>query len=404
MKYEIKFAFYPNLMEGCTMNNMVKLSEQGSTRATRYAQSNKIVTLDGKTHVAWLDAGSKTMIRTYDANIERWSESVHLGTGRDNHGGPALTCDSQGYLHILFGTHHNPFQHCRSRRPNDSSDWIAVGEVAQRATYPSVVCDDSGMLHFIYRRSFGAEPWRLMYQRKPKESAWSEPVEIAAAPGKGYAHFHSVITIANDQSLHIAYNIYHNGRAKCAGHLMSRDRGNTWTLADGSKVELPTVTTSDVFFRNTEEALKVWAVVCDQAGRPWISIQDNAIGQTELLHWNGQEWEGIKPAERIVGASEIDAIGVEGCLTIDTKDCLYLAAYHEDDLVVLKTEDNGMSFEVCAVVPRADGERIMGPNLERPTGHNSVDNPWLIFYRGDRGTDCIGEGILNDVYGFRLEK
>ena len=185
---------------------------------------------------------------------------------------------------------------------------------------------------------------------------------------------------------------------------MSQDRGKTWTLADGSEVQLPTVTTSDVFFRNTEEALKVWALVCDRAGRPWISIQDNAVGQTELFHWDGQKWDSIKPAERIVEAREIEAIGVEGCLTKDIKGCLYLAAYHENDLVALKTADEGISFEVTAVVPRADGEPIMGPNLERPTGHHSVDTPWLIFYRGDRGTDCIGAGIQNDVYGCWLVK
>jgi len=384
------------------MDSMVKLSQNGSTRATRYSQSNKIVTLDGKTHVAWLDAGSKTMIKTYNSNIQRWSESVHVGTGKDNHGGPALTCDSQGYLHLLFGPHHNPFQHCRSSRPNDASDWIMVGEVAQRATYPSIVCDEQDTLHLIYRRSFEAAPWKLMYQRKPKESTWSKPVEIAAAPKKGYAHFHAAITIANNQSLHIAYDIYHDGKAECAGHLMSRDKGNTWTLADGSKVQLPIVPTSDVFFRNTKEALKVWAVVCDCVGHPWISLQDNAVGQAELFHWNGQKWCSIKPAESIVEANEIDTIGVEGCLTINTKGHLYLTSYHGNDLVALKTRGNDISFKVCAVVPRADGEPIMGPNLERPTGHNSVDTPWLIFYRGDRGTDCIGAGIQNDVYGFRL--
>ena len=123
-----------------------------------------------------------------------------------------------------------------------------------------------------------------------------------------------------------------------------------------------------------------------------------------MLHWNRKEWNIIKPAENIVAVKEIDAIGVEGCLTIDTKGHLYLAAYPENDLVVLKTKDKGMSFEVCTVIPRVGSEPIMGPNLERPTGHNSVDNPWLIFYRGNRGTDCIGEGIKNDVYGFQIVK
>ena len=91
-------------------------------------------------------------------------------------------------------------------------------------------------------------------------------------------------------------------------------------------------------------------------------------------------------------------------MTEDAKGHLYFVAYRGDDLVALKTGDQGASFEVCEVILRADGEPIMGPNLERPTGHNSVDEPWMILYRGDRGTDCIGAGILNDVYGLQLEK
>ena len=43
-----------------------RLSEHGSTRATRYSGTNKIVTIGGKTHVAWLDSISHTMVATYD--------------------------------------------------------------------------------------------------------------------------------------------------------------------------------------------------------------------------------------------------------------------------------------------------------------------------------------------------
>ena len=41
-------------------------SEKGSTRATAYGFGNKSVTLDGKTHVVWLDAVARVCGRTYD--------------------------------------------------------------------------------------------------------------------------------------------------------------------------------------------------------------------------------------------------------------------------------------------------------------------------------------------------
>ena len=63
------------LKEGSTSrnvgNNLVQLSENGSGRATAYADYNKIITLEDKTHVAWLDSiseGFRVRIRTLDRN------------------------------------------------------------------------------------------------------------------------------------------------------------------------------------------------------------------------------------------------------------------------------------------------------------------------------------------------
>jgi len=82
--------------EKLRVNSTRLLSNRGSTRATRYSGTNKIVTRDGKTHIAWLDSISDTMIATYDRIRGLWTHPVTVGSGYDNHGGPALTCDSMG--------------------------------------------------------------------------------------------------------------------------------------------------------------------------------------------------------------------------------------------------------------------------------------------------------------------
>ena len=62
------------------------LSTRGSTRATNYTLSNKVVTRAGKTHVTWLDSVSEIMAATYDHRSAAWSESVHVGSGKDCYG------------------------------------------------------------------------------------------------------------------------------------------------------------------------------------------------------------------------------------------------------------------------------------------------------------------------------
>ena len=117
------------------------LSEQGCGRATGYAEANKIVTIDGKTHVAWLDSepgGFRVRIRTLDRSRSIWSPTYTVGEAFDNHGGPALTVDSRGYLHIAYYPHHHPMRYRRSVRPNDASQWTESVEIGGRCTYPTL--------------------------------------------------------------------------------------------------------------------------------------------------------------------------------------------------------------------------------------------------------------------------
>ena len=81
------------------------LSSEGSGRATAYLESPKIISFEGKTHVAWLDSpteGFRIRIRTLDQKTGVWSKTYTVGVAQDNHGGPALTIDGEGYLHIVY--------------------------------------------------------------------------------------------------------------------------------------------------------------------------------------------------------------------------------------------------------------------------------------------------------------
>ena len=84
------------------------LSRQGCGRATGYSESNKVVTWRRRTHIAWLDSppeGFRVRVRSYDRGPGEWSPTVTAGHAHDNHGGPALTVDSEGLLHIVYYPH-----------------------------------------------------------------------------------------------------------------------------------------------------------------------------------------------------------------------------------------------------------------------------------------------------------
>jgi len=393
------------------------LSDRGSTRATRYSGTNKIVTVDGKTHVAWLDSISNTMVATYDHASGQWEEPVRVGSGTDNHGGPALTCDSQGRLHVIFGPHADvPFQHCRSASPNDASEWIKLEAFGHHPTYPSAVCDEEDSLHVIYRGGVAAgHPFKLIYQKRTRDGVWSEPRALARAPAdwKGYTHYHASIVIAAGRTLHVAYNLYYNGAAKHAGHMTSPDRGATWELADGSPLDLPVSVESDAFFARTDTAFKVVNVVCDSEGRPWIALADSRseAGPT-IYHHDGKKWDSFCPARLASPEIRLDGLSFGGSLTIDSHDRVYVALTLgsrvvgglKGDVALLYSADRGTHFRSLDVFPPDPQLPHTGLSLERPTGHHGFQTPWLLFSTGEKGPDCFGKGIYHKVRAVRFER
>ena len=398
------------------------LSEYGASGVTDYGSSNKIVTLGGKTHVAWLDSVSETMVASFDHATGSWTEPVKVGTGIDNHGIPALTCDSSGYLHIIYGPHgRQPFQHSRSAQPNNAEKWVHLNDFGENPTYPSLVCDDEDTLHITYRG--GDSPFKLVYQRRPKGGDWSEPLFLAKTPGKNYSRYNHNLAIAGNGTLHLTYILYYPEDGKkhfrWGGHLMSLDREMSWTLADGTPVKLPIESSSDAIVWKLKEGEAVLhdGLACSNDGRPWIMVSTLEAGakgewtQT-LTHHDGKRWHHIKPSFLIPPELQGESVHRFGMMTIDTKDRIYLMTLiggqitvRGSHVAVAYSDDKGKTFQVVQVFPpAADKSHIHGwLNIERSTGNHSVETPWLLFYTGMWGsTDNIDKGIFNKVRALQL--
>lgn len=378
----------------------VTLSTAGSTRATAYVMSSKILTLGGKTHVAWLDSGSKTMIQTYDRTTGKFGPVVHVGTGKDNHGGPAMCADSEGYLHIVFGPHHGPFQFARSARPNDASEWEALPEFGDHGTYPSLVCDREDTLHICYRGM--PTPPKLMYQRRPKDGDWSEPRALvdASVPG-GYTQYGNSLTVAPDGSLHLSYHIYdvHPAAGKAVGHMKSADGGETWTLADGTALALPVTPDMDAFVEHRPDLdMRAGNVVCDAQSRPYFMAghYETTPKTAKLWRWREEGWQSFD-LQPLIEPLMPDAQLAFGTASFDPQGNLYLAGAASkhakwgdptNHVFLLYSEDLGDDFDVLQVSPSDAAISNWLPNFERAVGHNAFDVPMLLYTHGVPGEGC----------------
>ena len=275
------------------------LSTTGSGRATAYLESGKIVTCQGRTHVTWLDSppeGFRVKIRTLDHATGEWSGSITIGEAIDNHGGPALTIDGEGYLHVVYFSHHHPFRYHRSVRPNDATEWAPLEQFGTDLTYPTLVCGADGGLILLARRSFEDRPWELELWRKPKGAAWTRQGSLLKSQRLNYSQYGASLAWSKDhQSLTLSFRIYEQpsydkqpGCFTAVGCMKSPDAGVTWTKMDGTELALPATGESVDILCRTQSAegrvLDAGALALSPAGVPFLcySMRLDATSETYL--------------------------------------------------------------------------------------------------------------------------
>lgn len=130
----------------------------------------------------------------------------------DPHNVPGICIDSQGYLHVVGGTHGTATPYRRSLEPLTSAggwsatEWaITSGYVKSldplreegRQTYVSFVCDASDTLHLVTRQERrGVDPWfagsthmALVHQSKAAGGPWTAANIVVVPPFAGYTDF-----------------------------------------------------------------------------------------------------------------------------------------------------------------------------------------------------------------------
>jgi hypothetical protein len=223
---------------------------------------SSVVSRASKVHVAWGEAtdpgtpapGVPTFVATVDRSSRTATQPVLVAHGppaNDIHNSPSITIDSQGYLHLLAGTHGNPFPYSRSLEPNNTASWTQPELVGDgRQTYIGLVCGADDTLHVAFRM------WRnrmephplslhatLAYQRKRPGQPWEDPQVLVVAPFSEYSIFYHRLTIDRLGRLFLSYDYWstywfyrtdHRGDRRAV--LMSPDGGTTWKLATAEDV------------------------------------------------------------------------------------------------------------------------------------------------------------------------
>lgn len=236
----------------------VRLSDNCIGYSSHSGIPSSVVSRGDEVHVVWGEAtdpeqnvpGVPGYVATYSRDTKQLSEPTLVGYGppaNDVHNTPSITLDNQGILHLLIGTHGNPFPYAHSLNSSGiASQWTEAQPMSNaNQTYVGLVAGPDGTLHCVYRMwRFGEAPHPeshhavLAYSRKPPGEPWSEPVPIVVAAFSEYSVFYHRLTIDHSGGLWLSYDYWstfwfyrndHLGSRR--GLITSPDGGQSWYLA-----------------------------------------------------------------------------------------------------------------------------------------------------------------------------
>ena len=434
------------------------ISSRGCESATA-GTGNKIITYQGKTHVAWLDSnenGYFAVVRTLDRKTGTWSQTHTIGKSHDNHGRPAMTIDRQGYLHVVYGLHHNAIPYRRSLRPNDASAWTEPIVFGNKLSYPTLMCGADGALYLTGRYEWSG----VRLYVKPPGQAWEDRGLIMRSEQRcrGYAAFHSGLAWGPQQRvLHFACRTFQSskgqpsewwGDIQSVNYMRSDDLGRTWKRADGTPITLPaTMETADLLmggegFDPKPGIRNDGTIVVDSQGHPYVLYYRNTPekpGQSYLARHDGDRWQQL-PLQSAMekhhpGWAIVDS---RAGLSITTDDVLCLTLivapidhpkaawngkplskyFHEPAywtnyipqskrIVWLESRDGGQTFITRRIVNPDPQRGEVQPSLERPTGFNRIpagSYPGLLYVSTKTFTKWNEEKLVdNDVVWLQVE-
>lgn len=394
------------------------LSDQGSIRATSYCFSNKAVTIQGKTHVVWLDYPAFVRGRTFDHASQSWGPMLELFEGSDNHTSPALIADSFGdpHLRLVLGPHGGgwnggQFKWAISETPGNLEKWKWHYSFGYTGTYPAFVHLPQGVDALAYRG--GEWPPSLMFQRQIGIQHWTKACEIFRQNvGPQYCHYGAFLACDARGTLYLAAHFFTelppvNGRRSDPYHgvaiIKSADLGDTWTTLADEAISLPSVFDPRFAVPPGGKGLALGGLAIDSQGRPWVVTvgPGDASRNIFVSCWSAGRWETHDAGLFLPP----DRAPVDTTLSIDTHDRPHLAVtavLHEQiadtadypfwghpssEVFHMVSNDLGETY-VCNQISDTDDKFPSWlPNMSLNTPFHRVENPVILYTRGSPGAN-----------------
>ena len=279
-----------------------------------------LVTVGNKTHIVYgstrHDANDATGTPQYIVTFNHidqiptapfllgTTKSLGGGNKTDVHNGPAIVVDSGGFLHVMLGSHNQPFKYLKSLHANRADEWTEAVEVRNIATdkhtYVSLVIDPEDTLHLVSRKRAKNSVNSLHYmQKKTSDSSWIDKGELVISKPEHYSIWYHKLTVDEKGRLFLTY-FYYSNDFTCEEHeayeekwpeecpcdpkahdpviLMSSDGGSNWNLAQTANF-MPDLTINN----QTPEALQLilWtnngSVITDVPAETYWLAPDNLV-------------------------------------------------------------------------------------------------------------------------------
>jgi len=417
------------------------VSTKGSTRATAYMASNKIISHDGLIYATWLESPGRSMIDAFDESGEPIGAPQLLREGIDNHCGAALTVDQHGFLHAVCGSHNElPFDHRITRKPWSWDNWWTARPISDSPTYPSLVCGLDNRLHLTYRwwhniairggpRAYHVTPslgyqrtrpgmnWDRFGHRRDPVPVWSDPASmVVPLVPNGYCQYGSSLAVDGLGRLHLGFHVYdqkYTERGHTVGYMMSVDGGETWTNARGDELTLPcgptgADTLESDFDGDIETApfdMRASNVAVTPEGNPLIVAFHREDGHATLWEAvnddtkNGPVWRSTNLLPVLREHDEQRYFSMDGTVTVDAAGNTYVAAQTVSELghwgdgdseVVLLFRPAGThAWQVVDISEHTAYVPNWHPSLERiASPYQTMGTPYLLYQHGTKGTGC----------------
>lgn len=396
------------------------LSSGGSVRGTSYGFSNKSITLNGKTHVVWLDRPAGVRGKTYDHRTKAWGPTINIDEGSDNHTSPALFADSfdDAHLRLIIGPHgagwnSGQFRWAISDQPGSLEKWKWHHNVGYAGTYPAPTHTPVGIDAMVYRG--GEWPPSLMFQRQLQGTmrCWTKAKELFRTDvGPQYTHYGAYLEADAHGTLYAACHFYtqhnsqdHDDPRNCSrgvAIIKSTDHGATWTTMLGEPIALPAYYERRFGVPPLDEPnMTCGGLAIDSTGTVWVISTDAGVRTRSvyLSKWTPHGWH-TRDIGRFVPETWMVC---DTFLTIDSKDRPHLAitALLPDKMPDKKTLtwwghascevfhmaslDGGDTFS-CKQISKTDPSKPSWlPNISKNSPYHRVDNPVIVYTHGEPG-------------------